>query len=389
MTTTIRSGQFTSSELDPPLTTHFTPDSSCTGWQVNTSRGSGSGFAAFTSEVCGTMRTVCYSSTSSDIVATGYATALYLTGPTVSPRLLDPIPTTFTTATRSPSNIVPSSSCSPVRLVSRSASENSTNIGAGVGGGLGGAALLSLGIYLLVRYRKKRATKGEEDKSISPEPDRHHGCPGSQPKPERTPSPISGPEVSAKKPESAPHSDRQGHVESMPSEPIELEAAPVMRGMSPAPQGEGHYIDRSAEDIIIQSQPPVPAELPGSEVSIAELESPHLTATSPITTITAISTTSTATTTTTAPTVTRTSSGRGENQPPAQRAASPRTPASHISRAISPSLSMFSYSSAAPSEIHTLNEDTPRVLNPEERRRQLLALQEEARRREEAPPRRI
>ncbi|KAI1633338.1 hypothetical protein F4809DRAFT_644532 [Biscogniauxia mediterranea] len=345
--------------------------------------------------------------TTSDTVVMRHATAVYPQGTSIDSST-DSVPTTFKTAIRSPRSTAPSSPNPAVRLVGRSASENSTAIGAGVGGGLGGALLLGLGIFLFIRYRKKRiTTEAEDGKAVSPEPQQqvyyHHHQPGyddPQPKPECTPSPISGPEVYKK---SAPPSlsDRHEHTESTPSGPIELEAAPVSRAMTPSLQGDGHYTDRSSEFAISEAPAPVPVELPGTEVSIAELESPHLTATSPATTtITVLSTAPTITTATTAttPTVARASSsaaGRGAESTTAHhhhhhhQQQPPRTPASLISRAISPSPSVFSYTSAAPSEIHSLNEDAPRVLNAEERRRQLVALQEEARRREEGSRRRI
>ncbi|KAI0596202.1 hypothetical protein F4775DRAFT_594632 [Biscogniauxia sp. FL1348] len=352
--------------------------------------------------------------TTRDTVAIGHATVLYPQDTPIDSST-DPVPTTFKTAIPCPRSTAPSSPHSAVRLVSRSASENSTAIGAGVGGGLGGALLLALGFFLVIRYRKKRiTTEAEDGKAVSPEPQQlqeeqqeqqlyyhqQQRYDDSQPKPECTPSPISGPEV-YKKSEPPSLSDCPEHRESTPSGPIELEAAPVSRAMTPSLQGDGHYIDRGGEFPISEAPAPVPVELPGTEVSIAELESPHLTATSPTTittTITVLSTAPTITTATTAttPTIARPSSsaGRGaeltahqhhhhQQQPP------PRTPTSLISRAISPSPSVFSYTSAAPSEIHSLNEDAPRVLNAEERRRQLVALQEEARRREEGPLRRI
>ncbi|KAI5921014.1 hypothetical protein F4810DRAFT_390680 [Camillea tinctor] len=320
----------------------------------------------------------------------------------------DPIPTTFSTAIRSPRPTVPSSPHPAVRLVSRS--ETRTAIGAGVGGGLGGALLLGLIIFLFIRYRRRWIpTEAEEGKAISPEPPQqprqeeqeeqpqyyhhHQGYDDSRPKPEGIPSPISGPEV-YKKPETPSLSDHQEHVESTPSGPIELEAAPVPRARTPSLQG-GHYTDHGGNEFTISEAPaPVPVELPGTEVSIAELESPHLTASSPTTTtitvLSAAPTIMTATTATTPTTARASSSGRGvEATAHHQQQQPPRTPASLASRAISPSSSMFSYNSAAPSEIHSLNEDAPRVLNAEERRRQLVALQEEARRREEGPLRRI
>ncbi|KAI1494221.1 hypothetical protein F5X96DRAFT_666095 [Biscogniauxia mediterranea] len=352
--------------------------------------------------------------TTSDTVATRHATAVYPQGTSIDSST-DSVPTTFKTAIRSPRSTAPSSPNPAVRLVGRSASENSTAIGAGVGGGLGGALLLGLGIFLFIRYRKKRiTTEAEDGKAVSPEPQQqqeqqayyhhHHqlGYDDSQPKPECTPSPISGPEV-YKESASPSLSDRHEHTESTASGPVELEAAPVSRAMAPSLQGDGHYTDRGSDFAISEAPAPVPVELPGTEVSIAELESPHLTATSPATTtITVLSTAPTITTATTAttPTVARASSsaaGRGAESTTAhhhhhhhqQQQQPPRTPASLISRAISPSPSVFSYTSVAPSEIHSLNEDAPRVLNAEERRRQLVALQEEARRREEGSRRRI